>query len=67
MATSDIPAHRATLDRSGPAARGVTTRVRGLATWRPRSETLGLLDQVRSVLHEYESYLPLLQQFGGKP
>jgi hypothetical protein len=67
MATSDISAHRAALDHSGPAALGATTCVRGFATWRARSETLGLLDQVRSVLHEYESYLPLLQQFGGKP
>lgn len=35
------------------------TRVRGFASWSPRSETLVLLAQVRAVLIEYAAYLPL--------
>jgi hypothetical protein len=40
-------------------ARRVRTRVRGFAPWRPRGTTLALLDQARTVLDEYENYLPL--------
>jgi hypothetical protein len=38
---------------------GVTTRVRGLAPWRPQKRTLPLLTNVRSVLAEYLEYQPL--------
>jgi hypothetical protein len=37
----------------------VTTRVRGLALWKPRRATHELLDVVRRVLDEYAAYLPL--------
>jgi hypothetical protein len=37
----------------------VTTRVRGLAPWAPRSATRALLEGVQAVLGEYEKYLPL--------
>jgi hypothetical protein len=37
----------------------VTTRVRGLAPWRPQGPTVELLAQVRAVLIEYAEYLPL--------
>ena len=36
-----------------------TTRVRGYAPWRPQARTEALLRQVRDVLAEYQTYLPL--------
>ena len=36
-----------------------TTRVRGLAAWKPQPATVALLDQVQSVLTEYQDHLPL--------
>lgn len=36
-----------------------TTRVRGLAPWRPQQKTLELIELVRLVLVEYAEYLPL--------
>jgi len=38
---------------------GATTRVRGLAPWRPQRTTIELITTVRSVLTEYAEYLPL--------
>lgn len=35
------------------------SRPRGYAAWNPRTETLSVLDDVRSVLHEYQAHLPL--------
>ena len=35
------------------------TRPRGFAPWRPRRDTLGLLDTIRGVLAEYDDQLPL--------
>jgi hypothetical protein len=40
-------------------AQRIKTRPRGFVPWSPRSETLILLDQVKSVLEEYAAYLPL--------
>jgi hypothetical protein len=37
----------------------VYTRVRGMAPWTPQAKTRALLDQVLSVLTEYEAQLPL--------
>lgn len=34
-------------------------RVRGFADWRPRPDTVALLDLVRAILDEYAAYLPL--------
>jgi hypothetical protein len=42
----------------GDVTRG-KTRPRGFVTWKPRAETLALLDQVKEVLAEYQAYLPL--------
>jgi hypothetical protein len=42
----------------GGAAR-IRTRARGFAPWGPHGATLGLLEQVRAVLGEYENHLPL--------
>lgn len=36
-----------------------TTRVRGFAPWRPSAESQALLDVVKTILVEYEAYLPL--------
>lgn len=38
---------------------GKTTRVRGFAPWTPQRKTLILLEQVKSVLAEYQDHLPL--------
>jgi hypothetical protein len=42
----------------GGAAR-IRTRARGFVPWSPHGATLGLLEQVRTVLAEYEDHLPL--------
>ena len=36
-----------------------STRVRGLASWKPQKETRHLLIQVQAVLEEYADHLPL--------
>lgn len=36
-----------------------STRVRGFAPWKPRGDTVQLLDQVRGILREYRAHLPL--------
>src|SRR4029077_15912249 len=46
-------------DPGGAGMSAQTTRVRGLAPWSPRHETLELLQQVRGVLDEYQAHLPL--------
>ncbi len=46
------------VDLLGGATRRAT-RVRGFAPWHPQRQTLAVLDQVRAVLVEYASYLPL--------
>ena len=49
-------------DRRATELLGTTrrsTRVRGFAPWSPREETKPLLAQIKAVLHEYVSYLPL--------
>jgi hypothetical protein len=48
----------ASVDLLGGATR-IKTRVRGFAPWSPQAATLELLEQVRTVLGEYENYLPL--------
>jgi hypothetical protein len=37
----------------------VRTRPRGFADWRPSADSVALIDQVKEVLLEYASYLPL--------
>src|SRR5262249_37438362 len=46
------------LDLLGGALR-VRTRVRGFAEWSPRAESLDRVQQIKHVLMEYSSYLPL--------
>ena len=41
------------------SAKRTKTRPRGFVPWSPRSGTVALLEQVRSVLGEYQDYLPL--------
>ena len=36
-----------------------TTRVRGMARWNPRADTIDLLDAVKGMLIEYAAYLPM--------
>ena len=43
----------------GDTLHTITTRVRGLAPWRPQQLTLDLLAKVQTVLGEYAAYLPL--------
>jgi hypothetical protein len=43
----------------GDVLHTITTRVRGLAPWRPQRATLDLLTKVQGVLIEYHAYLPL--------
>jgi hypothetical protein len=51
-----LATHRAESTSSRDNGRG---RPRGYADWRPRRDTLELLDAVQSVLVEYEEHLPL--------
>lgn len=37
----------------------MSRRVRGLAVWRPKTHTLALIEQVKTVLAEYAAFLPL--------
>ena len=47
--------------RSASSARVYSsTRVRGLATWRPQAKTLKLHEKVEAILDEYREHLPLL-------
>lgn len=50
---------------AGPRAATVSgreykrVRPRGFATWRPRADTMVLVEQIRAVLAEYSEHLPM--------